>query len=118
MVYVIGAVVIVFIFFLLNNSMRKPDVDLVHKYKNGAVLLDVRSEREYELGTLNGAINIPHNVLAKRIDELDKTQTYITFCSQGVRSIKAKRTLRMKGLLQSYNGGAIHDLERKLDKSE
>ncbi len=115
MVFLIIVSVSILFLLVALYFVRKPDKELAQKHKNGAVLLDVRSKGEFASATISGAINIPHNELAKRIDELDKSKSYITFCSQGVRSVKAKRALRSKGYLQSYNGGAIHDLERKLE---
>jgi 3-mercaptopyruvate sulfurtransferase SseA len=43
------------------------------------VLLDVREPKEIEdLGTIEGAINIPINELEKRLNELPKDKTYLT----------------------------------------
>jgi len=43
------------------------------------VLLDVREPKEIEdLGTIEGAINIPIGELEKRLNELPKDKTYLT----------------------------------------
>ena len=65
------------------------------------ILLDVRSEREYndELGHLNNSKLIPIKELEKRIDELAtyKDKTIITYCSHGIRSARAAKLLTQRG---------------------
>ena len=37
-----------------------------------AILLDVRSAKDFSLGHIHGSINIPHNTLESRANELEK----------------------------------------------
>ena len=46
-----------------------------------AVIVDVRSAEAYQGGHIAGAINIPLGELETRLDELDKTQWIITYCT-------------------------------------
>ncbi len=50
--------------------------------KNGeAVLLDTRSEAQFQALHAAGAINIPVNEIEFRLDELDPNTWYITYCT-------------------------------------
>jgi len=46
-----------------------------------AVIVDVRSAEAYEPSHISGAINIPFAELETRLDELDKKQWIITYCT-------------------------------------
>lgn len=80
--------------------------------KNGAVILDVRTEREYETGHISGSENISLGTIRERYTELDPEKTYITVCSHGLRSVKAENILKEKGFKNVHNGGAWSDLEK------
>ena len=57
------------------------------------ILLDVRTEAEYEAGTIPGAVNIPLDELRERLDEIPDDQTVYIFCQQGMRGYLAQRIL-------------------------
>lgn len=72
--------------------------------KKEAILLDVRNPEELKNdGYINPSINIPLGELENRIGELDKEETYITFCAVGGRSAKAAAILSNKGFNKIYN---------------
>jgi rhodanese-related sulfurtransferase/biotin operon repressor len=48
--------------------------------KDKAVLLDVRPRQEFEAGHLRGAINIPIEELADRMNELTRERQIVTYC--------------------------------------
>lgn len=81
------------------------------KIKQGAVILDVRTQTEYEMGHIAGSVNISLGTLRERYTELDPQKTYITTCSHGLRSVKAQAILQERGFKNVYNGGAWSDLE-------
>lgn len=66
------------------------------------LILDVRSEVEYNSGHIPGAIHIPHRDLLDRLDELAafKTQPVILYCEAGVRAGIAEATLADAGFQQ------------------
>lgn len=74
--------------------------------KNGAIILDVRTEKEYETGNIEGSQNISLGTIRERYVELDPNKTYITVCSHGLRSVKVESILKEKGFKNVYNGGA------------
>lgn len=82
--------------------------------KNGAVILDVRTEKEYAMGHIDGSLNISLGTIRERYVELDSSKTYITVCSHGLRSVKVEHILKEKGFKKVYNGGAWSDLEKSL----
>lgn len=83
--------------------------------KNGAIILDVRTEKEFEMGHISGSQNISLGTIRERYIELDKNKTYITVCSHGLRSVKVEHILKEKGFKKVYNGGAWSDLQKSLD---
>lgn len=95
------------LFTLTTDSLDK-------KIENGAIILDVRTEKEFKTGHINGSINISLGTIRERYIELDPKKTYITCCSHGLRSIKAEAILKDKGFKNVYNGGAWSDLENSI----
>ena len=50
--------------------------------QNGAaVIVDTRSESQFDQGHIAGAINVPLDQLENRISELDPNTWYITYCT-------------------------------------
>jgi rhodanese-related sulfurtransferase len=80
----------------LTNVVQWHDID-----HEGALLLDVRKKEEYDLGTLEGALNIPLEELRERIGELPKDRHIITFCGNGQDGYTAERILKQKGFSAS-----------------
>lgn len=83
--------------------------------KSGAVILDVRTEKEFEMGHISGSKNFSLGTIRERYTELDPAKTYITVCSHGLRSVKVESILKEKGFKKVYNGGAWSDLQKNLD---
>lgn len=81
----------------------------------GAVILDVRTEKEFQMGHINGSLNISLGMIRERYVELDPKKTYITVCSHGLRSVKVESILKEKGFKNVYNGGAWSDLQKSLN---
>ncbi|SFN35127.1 Rhodanese-related sulfurtransferase [Chryseobacterium oleae] len=79
--------------------------------KKGAVILDVRTEKEFEMGHIEGSVNISLGTIRERYVELDREKTYITVCSHGLRSVKAENILKERGFKHVHNGGAWTDLQ-------
>ncbi|MGD1318058.1 rhodanese-like domain-containing protein [Chryseobacterium sp. 2R14A] len=83
--------------------------------KNGAIILDVRTEKEFEMGHIACSQNISLGTIRERYTELDPNKTYITVCSHGLRSVKVENILKEKGFKKVHNGGAWSDLQKSLD---
>lgn len=69
-----------------------------------AVVLDVRSPKEWELGRIDGSLNIPVNQLAERLDELPAGKPIVVHCQGGYRSSIAA------SLLQKHGRNEVRDL--------
>ncbi|GEM65724.1 MULTISPECIES: rhodanese-like domain-containing protein [Sphingobacterium] len=111
-IYIIGAIVILIYISYRTYRFATLDNGLAHKIENGAVILDVRTEKEYNMGHIDGSINISLGTINERYIELDKSKTYITTCSHGLRSVKVENILKDKGFKNVFNGGAWSDLEK------
>lgn len=80
--------------------------DLAAALENGARLIDVRTEMEYQNGHLEGAVNIPLDSLRARLSELDKESDIIVYCQVGLRGYYAERILKQKGYkVRNLSGG-------------
>lgn len=86
--------------------------DLERAIQRGAVILDVRTAREYASGHIEGSINISLGTIRERFSDLNPDKVYITTCSHGLRSIKAESLLKENGFKHVYNGGAWEDLNK------
>ncbi len=64
---------------------------------DGAVLLDVRTQGEWNDGHLEGATHIAVDELSGRLDELPKDKSVVTYCRSGARAERAATTLRAAG---------------------
>ena len=83
--------------------------------KQGAVIIDVRSNSEYASGHIKGSLNIPVDQLYNNLGKLkNKNQPIITCCASGMRSASAKNMLKANGYTEVYNGGGWNSLQNKL----
>ena len=89
---------------------RSTNRDEAHAWvKDGAVLLDVRTEGEFEAGHLEGAVNIPLQDLSARIAELDPASPVVVYCRSGGRSAGAAATLKRIGFGKVLDLGAMNN---------
>lgn len=95
------------------NFFMMDKVDFNELIDKGALILDVRTPDEFSESHIENAINIPVQVLAENLNQLDKSQPIITYCAAGVRSEKAKEILLQNGF-EAYNGGGFQTLQSKL----
>lgn len=97
---------------LFGLSAKVNYTDLV---KQGAIILDVRSNTEYLNGHIKDSINIPVDTLRNNLFKLkDKNQPIITCCASGMRSASAKSILKSSGFTKVYNGGGWSSLNNKI----
>lgn len=84
---------------------------------NGVAIIDVRTEGEYDNSHYSGAVNLPVDVVAERIGELDlaKSETFIVYCRTGNRAGKAKEALEGLGYTNVLNAVEEDSLEKLLD---
>lgn len=66
-------------------------------------ILDVRTPDEFELGHIEGAVNIEVDQIRNRLDEIPKDEKIIIYCGVGLRGYFAARILNQKGFSEVYN---------------
>jgi len=67
------------------------------------VILDVRTQAEYDSGHIQNATLIPLTELASRLGELDKNKEILVYCGSGGRSATASQILADNGFSKVYN---------------
>ena len=67
------------------------------------LLLDVRTQKEYEAGRIMDAINIPVDELRERIAEIPTGKTIYIYCLGGLRGYLAQRILMQNGYTDTQN---------------
>ena len=73
------------------SARETPEV----RSESGALLLDVRSDQEWQIAHIPGALHIPMSQLEERLPELapDRKRPIITYCAVGARSLRSLPTL-------------------------
>jgi rhodanese-related sulfurtransferase len=89
-----------------------PEVD-IHEAKkridNGAVLVDVREQNEFDEVRIPGSILVPLSEFQQRYDEIPKDKEIVMQCRSGARSGKATEFLLANGYTNVVNmtGGIL-----------
>lgn len=63
----------------------------------GAQLIDVRADHEWEMGRIEGAVHLPLPELSDRVGEIDKERPIVLYCRGGRRSTMATEVLVAEG---------------------
>lgn len=69
----------------------------------GTVIVDVRTEEEFEAGHIQDAVNIPVDELRDRLPEIPRNKTICVYCAVGLRGYTASRILLQHGYEAVYN---------------
>lgn len=89
---------------IIDNNLRNfhwEDIEQLQQNKD-IVLLDTRTEEEYNNGHIKGFINIPLDELRENLDKIDKTKKVYITCQIGLRGYIAYRILAQNGY-ECYN---------------
>ncbi len=73
------------------------------------LLIDVRTPEEFAAGHIAGAINIPVESIAMRLDEIPEDEKIVVYCRSGNRSGQAAAILKDADYPQIYDLGGIID---------
>ncbi len=98
--------------FVAANAI-KGDVKITHwsevadLREKGAFFLDTRQPEEYDLGRIQGSVNIPDTELRQRLAEVPKDKTVLVYCQVGFRGYLAARVLMQNGYsdVRNLTGG-------------
>ena len=79
--------------------------------EEGYIILDVRTQEEYDQGHIPGAIQISHEEIAEKAEEVltDKDQLILVYCRSGRRSKLAAEALVELGYTNIKEFGGIID---------
>jgi len=92
------------IFFItigfITGCTKVSDEDLMkarEAVKNGALIVDVRTPKEFKQKHISDAINLPIEKIMKGYINLPKDKVLVVYCRTGSRSSVATKILREKG---------------------
>lgn len=83
----------------------KQMVDQVQGRSGEAMILDVRTQTEFERERLRDAVNLDVSlgVFGDRVARFDRQKTYLVYCQIGTRSARAAQTMSELGFAKVYN---------------
>lgn len=95
---------------------QKDSTDEIKEYlSNGAMVLDVRTQLEWDEDHLDGAKHIVLNLIPLKIDEIKSwDKPVITVCKSGGRSGQAAQFLKQNGV-DVINGGPWQNVAQHLE---
>ena len=79
------------------------------------ILVDVRSEGEYNSGAIPSAINIPYDVIADNLPTQDRSARIMVYCRSGSRSAVAADTLESLGFTNVLDFGGVGNWKGELE---
>ncbi|KOH43716.1 rhodanese-like domain-containing protein [Sunxiuqinia dokdonensis] len=96
------------------NVRTVDEIEIGEFQEKGLPIIDARTSGFYEVSTIPGAKNIPHDEITDRMDELDRDQPSIFFCNgpQCPQSPTAIHNLLEAGYPPEkmlYYRGGMHD---------
>ncbi len=97
---------------LFNGGVGAVDKkEVISFIKEGALIVDVRTDEEFAFGHYANAKNIPVDQVESRLKEFgDKERKIVVYCRSGGRSSKAKGILEANGFKSIVNGGGLSDM--------
>lgn len=110
---IIFPLIIVSLFTACSN-VSDEEILLARKaVKEGALLLDVRTPKEYKERHIKGANNLPIDILDKVYTYLPRDKPIVVYCRTGSRSEVAAKFLREQGWTV-YDVATQEDWEREI----
>jgi phage shock protein E len=74
-----------------------------------ALVIDVRTQNEWDSGHLEGAQHIEWQDILKLTESISKDQDIYLYCQSGNRSGKATKILNDAGFIKAVNAGSIFE---------
>jgi len=102
---------------VLQNISAEEAYQLIEENKDNAdfIIIDIRTEIEYDQGYIQNAINIDYYLpdFSQTLQNLDKNKTYLIYCRSGNRSSNTLNTMNKLDFMEVYNleGGIITWIE-------
>ena len=99
------------------TSSIRPESEVAELIRDGALVLDVRTAFEAKKGIAPGAANISLLQIERRLSELPRDRTIVTYCETGGRAGKARDILDRNGF-KVINGGGYESIRKMVTKSQ
>lgn len=92
------------------QQISQDDAKKIMDEEENIVILDVRTQSEYESGHIKGAICIPNESISESVSDFlkDKDQTILVYCRSGNRSKQASQKLVDLGFTDVREFGGIN----------
>lgn len=91
-------------FSIFKNLFNSADDKVVEKE---ALIVDVRSKNEFSSGHIEGAVNIPLELVEQKAETLRHHPQIVVYCRSGNRSAHAKKILSDCGINNVIDGGSL-----------
>ncbi|UPA15898.1 rhodanese-like domain-containing protein [Borrelia coriaceae] len=102
-----------YIWFFIILKMRRTNLALLEKIKNGAIILDIRSPKEYNKSHYAKAINIPFKNLFAKKDKLGNVETQIIIYGKSFnKSFEAEKILKGLGFKNVFVAGTLKNMPK------
>lgn len=92
---------------IIKDITTQAAFDLIQSNKSNPdfVIIDVRTQAEFNSGHLENAINIDYNsgTFRDELNKQDKDKTYLIYCKAGGRSAGALDIMKELGFIEAYN---------------
>ena len=103
---------------LFSGCSKISDEDLLKArkaVKNGALIVDVRTHKEFRVKHISGSINLPIKNIMKGKIPLPKNKEIVVYCRTGSRSSVSAKVLRERGW-SVYDVATQSEWERKIQQ--
>ncbi|WKC80363.1 rhodanese-like domain-containing protein [Borreliella tanukii] len=108
-----------YIWFFIILRMKRVNLFLLEKIKNGAKILDIRSPKEYSKSHYLKSINIPFNNLFAKKDKLGDFESQIIVYGKSFnKSYEAKKVLKSMGFKNVFVAGTLKDMPQTEKKKK
>jgi phage shock protein E len=111
--YLFYLLILFIMFGFIKNlfSQQVTEEKLCDLIKDGAFLVDVRTQKEFTENYCEGSINIPLDSIESQINKFKNKNHIIVFCRSGSRSTLAKYKLEKNGFSNVINGGTWNKIK-------
>lgn len=101
--------------FLFGDGLDN-EADIPALIRGGALVIDVRSPGEFSGGHIEGAVNIPYDVISSEIGKLlrNKDKAVVLYCHSGARAAAAKKSLVQAGYTHVVNAFTLRHMRKIL----
>lgn len=112
---VVFIVMVIFILIVTGNEKESEityesiTIDEMYEIIDEGIIVDVRTNEEYQVYNIEGSINIPLDEINTITDSItNKDAQIFVYCASGVRSNEAAETLISLGYTNVYDMGGLY----------